>query len=172
MPATVSVHVGSLTPVWPNALTTGVPPGTVLTNHVGDITLSTPQVLQNMHIQGEISVNVPGCTIKNCLIDNWGTFAIVTNAGAETGTPLLIQDCEIGPPSFTDPSDPNHADGATQILSKNFTALRLNMHGSENGFSIDANASVLSCYVHDMNMKGADPHTDCIQRQHFAPYRT
>lgn len=163
MAASISVHVGSVTPVWPNAATTGVPRGTVLTTHVGDMNINTPgQVVQNLHMIGQFIVNAPGVTIQNCLIDGWSTFAISTNGAAQTGTPLLIQDCEIGPPQF-DPADQNHAFGATQILEINFIARRLNMYGSENGFSVDGNALIEDCYIHDLNLKGTDPHSDCIQ---------
>jgi hypothetical protein len=131
-----------------------VPFGTLLTNYTGPATVSTPGTVIDGKKIGCIEVTVPGVIIRNSKI-SCGNSApdVVTSAdGDYTGTPLLIEDSEIDCKNT----------GGTAVGDTNITARRLNIHGCENGFDVDANVTVEDSYMHDL-FNSAAAHTDGIQ---------
>ena len=150
----IQVTIGSVEQPWPDASNTGVPVGTVLTLQSGDLTLNTPNtVVDSLDIRGSVIVRAPGCIVKRCKISQWSVFAVFIDTPAETGTPFTIQDCTILAPTGT---------GGTSITNSNFTALRLDVSGAENGFDITHDVTIQDCYVHDLYNAG-ESHSDCIQ---------
>ena len=52
---------------WPDATNTGVPAGTTLTPHVGDLTISTPgAVVSGLDITGSVLITASNVTLVNC----------------------------------------------------------------------------------------------------------
>jgi hypothetical protein len=144
----------SSSPAWPDETNTGVPAGTTLTTVSSDVTLSTPgQVYENKLVNGMITANADGITIRNCKIvarsDN--DVGILSNS-----TNLTVQDCEI---------DMGSVVGHTAITWQNYTALRCNIYGCDNALWAEANVTIQDCYIHDEVPYDPilDPHTDCIQ---------
>ena len=139
---------------FPDATTTGVPAGTVLTVVNGDITVDTPgMVIDGKDIRGCVLVRVPGVVIKNSRVScPNASNAVSSFDGVYDGTPLTIQDTEV-----TCLDGPGTAIGDTHIR-----ALRLDVHGCENGFDLDMNIDVEDSYVHDL-YNTATNHLDDIQ---------
>jgi hypothetical protein len=139
---------------WPDATNTGVPAGTTLTTVNSDVTLSTPgQIYENKLVNGMITANAAGITIRNCKIvaraDN--DVGVLSNS-----TNLLVQDCEI---------DMGLKGGHTAITWQNYTARRCNVHGCDNALWAEQNVVIEDCYIHDEIPYDpvTDPHTDCVQ---------
>lgn len=134
---------------YPDATNTGVPVGESLTNS-GSVTVSTNgAVIQNLNIvNGNITVNADDVTIRNCRITTNDYYPIENN-----GTNLVIEDCEI---TGTDPNV------AAAVSFSNYTARRLNVSGSADGFKADADCMIQDCYIHDLVVT-EDSHNDGIQ---------
>src|ERR1700733_9928436 len=81
--------------LYPNATNTGVTAGTVLTQHAGGLTLSTPgQVISGLDISGTVYITASNVTLENCIIHipSNGNFCIAVAPGV---TGVTIQNCEI-----------------------------------------------------------------------------
>jgi hypothetical protein len=137
---------------WPDASNTGVPPGTVLTAVNGDVTVTVANTtIDAKDIHGCVEVRAPGVTLKRSKV-HCMSVAVASFDGVYTGTPLTIEDSEIDCLNS----------GGTAVGDTNVTARRLNVHGCENGFDIDANVTVQDSYIHDL-YNSAQAHTDGIQ---------
>src|SRR5581483_1748539 len=77
---------------------------------------------------------------------------IASGDGAYTGAALVVEDSEV------DCQDTN----GTAIGDTFVTAVRLNVHGCENGFDIDQEVTVRDSYIHDL-FNSEESHTDGIQ---------
>jgi hypothetical protein len=136
----------------PDASNTGVPAGTKLITVNGDMDVkSAGTVIRNKNIKGCITVLAPNVTIKDTKISCPGYYGILFDSSTK-GSGLLIEDVEI------DCLDTN----TTGVASHGLTARRLNIHGCENGFSIDNTSTVADSYIHDF-YQGATGHADGIQ---------
>lgn len=147
-------------PKYPDATCTGVPAGTALTVVNGDMTISTANtVVSGKDIRGCVEVTAPGVVIKNSKINcTHAAPDVVSSAdGAYSGTALTIQDSEI---SCNDSN--GKPGGGTAVGDTNITTYRLNIHGCENGYDIDAYVDIEDNYIHDL-FNSADSHTDGIQ---------
>jgi hypothetical protein len=142
-------------PKYPDATCTGVPAGVVLSAYTGPSTISTANtVIDSKNITTCLEITAPGVVIKNSKITcNSGGVVVASYDGAYAGAPLLIQDSEV---------TCGGAQG-TAIGDTNITTWRLNIHGCENGYDMDANIDIEDNYIHDLANGGADPHTDGIQ---------
>jgi hypothetical protein len=85
-------------PVWgpmngyPAADNTGIPSGSTLTEHHGDLVIDTPgAVITDLRISGVVWVNAPDVTLRRVVIDAPGG----TNAVEQQGARLRIQDSEL-----------------------------------------------------------------------------
>jgi hypothetical protein len=153
---------------WPGSGTTGVPSGTTLQRVPADVTSGpgwswngTDQViyvtaggttLSGVNVSGGIIATVAGVTIKNSKATSIG----MSGAARTTSNPrLTVQDTEV---------DCGNQLGTTAIGDINFTALRVNIHGCENGFDADSDISITDSYIHDLfNSTVGDPHTAGLQ---------
>lgn len=154
-------------PELPDQTSTGVPAGTALTVHEGDLTVSTPgAVIDGLDIRGMVKVSAPDVTIKNSIIRGRAldyTSALVNAMDGESN--LRIVDSELKP---TIPSP-----FAMGIYGSNFTATRLNIHGVVDGLHITGdNVTVEDSWLHDNlhfqndpNFGGGPSHDDSIQIQ-------
>lgn len=137
---------------WPDASNTGVPSGTVLTTINGDVTVTVANsVVDAKDIHGCVEVRAPGVTLKRSKV-HCTSVAVASFDGVYSGAPLTVEDSEIDCLNS----------GGTAVGDTNVTALRLNVHGCENGFDIDANVTVRDSYLHDL-FNSAAAHTDGIQ---------
>lgn len=134
---------------FPDASTTGVPAGTTLTPHTGNITISTAgTVIDGWSLtNGCITVNTTGVVIKNSRLSSACPYVVYTHTGSFT-----IKDSEI---------DCANTSG-TAIGDTNVTAIRVDVYGCENGFDIDRDSTVQDSYIHDL-FQSPDSHTDGIQ---------
>jgi hypothetical protein len=139
---------------FPDASNTGVPAGTVLTVVNGDMTIDTAgTVVDGKDIRGCVTVTVPGVVIKNSKVSCPNAANAVSSFdGVYSGTPLIIQDSEV-----TCLDGPGTAIGDTHIV-----ALRVDVHGCENGFDLDMDIDIADSYVHDL-YNTATSHSDDIQ---------
>lgn len=143
---------------FPDASNTGVPAGTTLTVVNGDVTLSTANQVYDAHeVNGCITVTAPGVTISRTKVHCGGFEAVgYFDQGVQTAR-LTVQDSEI---------DCLNTPGRTAIGDTNVTALRVNIHGCENGFDLDQWDTVQDSYVHDL-ANDVNSHTDGIQLAHY-----
>ncbi len=162
---------GSVTPValsgdQPGPSNTGVPAGTALTVMNGDLTITTAgATYSGLDIHGFVSVQAPNVTIKNSIIRGGvaqSDIGLVNDTDA-SATNFLIEDSELVP---MDPSV--QIDG---IKGWNYTALRLDIHGTTDGAKMyGPNATLensyihgLVTYAHDPDQGGKQSHNDGVQ---------
>jgi VCBS repeat-containing protein len=138
---------------FPDATTTGVSAGTVLTSHAGDLVIDTPgAVISGLNITGTVYINAPNVTIENCKItsDNW--WVVIVEPGV---TGALVQNCDING-TGTGPQ------GQVGIAGQG-TFLHNNIYNVENGVDVRGdNTLIQDNYIHDLQASG-DPHYDGIQ---------
>jgi F5/8 type C domain len=133
---------------FPNALSTGVPPGTTLIPSAA-MTINTAGTVVNARdISGPVVVNAPNVTIRNSRIRTNAFWAIDNNS-----TGLVVEDTEIdGLNGF-----------GTCFGSSDAIVRRANIHGCENGFNVwPGNLTVEDSYIHDLTT-GGSAHTDGAQ---------
>jgi hypothetical protein len=151
--------------VIPGASDTGVPAGTRLTVHDGDLTIATAgTVVDGLDIHGFVTVTALGVTIKNSIIRGAATTTerpLLLSASATAS--VTIQDSELSPAV---PS--GWIDG---IRGWNITAQRVNIHQVIDGFHIYGNnVTIESSWLHDNlhlavdpNQNGGPSHDDGIE---------
>ncbi len=127
----------SVPPAWPDASSTGVPPGVSLTPFNGVYTVSTDgTVVSGLAIAGTIEVRANNVTIKNVAATDGGYWVIHLNPGYGG---LLVEDSDI-------------SGGARRGIyneGNGMTVLRCNVHGVGNGIALGGNALAQDNYVHD-----------------------
>ncbi len=139
---------------YPNADTTGVPTGTVLTAYSGPSNVSTNgTVIDSKTITTGLVITGDNITIRKCLIRATGFFWNVLN-DYDGGTNLLIEDCEI------DSLDNTTGDSA--INCANTTVRRCDIHSAIDGMKVGTNVTIEDSYIHDLTVFG-DSHNDAIQ---------
>jgi hypothetical protein len=148
---------------WPDATNTGVPSGTSLTSSGTLNTSANNQIIDALNITGSLTIDHTGVLVKRCKITASNSNIVVVNA-----TGCTIQDCEID----------GNLTGSTGILVRHgVQALRLNIHGCENGGNAEINSSgapalFQDCWVHDLSLEGSGFHTDGMQFDPDAAYIT
>jgi|GEM_PF-873543 hypothetical protein len=172
----------------PDASTTGVRPGTVLTDYndpsVDSFTITQAgTVIQNKRVYGDIFINAANVVIRNCELVGGnhtpsGASGVVDCNGAGVYN-ALIEDCDIVPRKIA-----RNRDG---IVGHEYTARRNHVRYTIDGFGIfnkagtsqEANVKLEGNYVHDLvyfypdwrnGVSGSTWHTDgthndCVQIQ-------
>ena len=151
----------------PNAQNTGVPAGTALIVHDGDLVISTPgAVVEGLDVHGFVQVVAPDVTIRNSIIRGRPTTSakgLLTVTSDAAG--VTIEDSEL---VASNPSE--WVDG---VRGWNITARRLNVHGVIDGFHLyGSNVSIESSWIHDnlhfeqyAQQNGSPSHDDSVQIQ-------
>ncbi|TFD69787.1 right-handed parallel beta-helix repeat-containing protein [Cryobacterium ruanii] len=151
----------------PNGSNTGVPAGTALTVHNGDLTITRAgTVIDSLDIRGMVKIEAPNVTIRNSIVrgrDLSGPMALIGNLGGHEN--LRIIDTELFP------SKPSP--DVQGIYGYNFEATRLNIHGVIDGIHLTGgNVAIIDSWVHDNlhydrdpNQGGTPSHDDSIQIQ-------
>jgi hypothetical protein len=141
---------------WPGPQNTGYPHGlpgdtrapVTLTNYTGATTIRTCGVVidskiipQDLIIEAGSGTDLskPCVTVKNSLVKG------VIFAEQDTYGPVLIQDTEVAPGGLS---------WWENVGRSNFTAVRVNSHGSEGVVKCDDNCTVRDSWVHGMNLGG------------------
>lgn len=106
-------------PVWgpmngfPTADNTGIPAGSTLTEHEGDLVVDTPgAVVTDLRVSGTVWVNAPDVTLRRIVVDAPGG----TNAVEQGGPRLRVQDSELS--AVMGQAVAVNADGLTLIRNK------------------------------------------------------
>jgi hypothetical protein len=135
----------------PGPDTTGVPSGITLTPS-GSITVrQNGAVVEGLDIQGSITVLANDVVIRKVRITSDDYYPIRYFDNDNTG--LLVEDSEIRGLS---------GNVTSAIAFTNYTARRLNIHGSADGFKADANVLIEDCWIHDLSNGGGE-HNDGVQ---------
>jgi len=143
-----------------------VPAGTVLTQHYGNLTITTPGTrLDAMDIHGFVTIKAPNVTISRSIIRGGQAttnIGLVTNYDPRA-TGLVVQDSELVPefPSVW-------IDG---VKGANFTVRRVNIHGTTDNVKVHGdNVTVEDSWLHDSvylasdpNQNGGPTHNDVVQ---------
>ena len=158
IPAPVPVPGGTSScplPAYPKPSCTGVPAGTRLTslplNYDGTIYRVTGdnQVLDSVHIAGNVLVTGHNTTIKNSQIDGH-----ILNEYSGVTYPMTITDSTIGPASGC---------GGPVIAPAEYTAIRVHVRNASDGFRDSGNnILVQDSYVHLCSSSPED-HSDGFQ---------
>lgn len=146
-----SAGVTSCNGAKPGPDNTGVPAGTVL-KPSGSLKIEKAgAVVENLDIQGEVTVLADNVTIRRVRIRSGDYYPIRYFDNDNRG--LVVEDSEIEGTS----------DDVTAALSfANYTARRLNVHGSADGFKADENVLIEDCWIHDLR-NGDGQHNDGVQ---------
>ena len=149
------------------ASTTGVPTGTTLKVHNGDLNITTAgTVISGLDIRGLVKINAINVTIKNSIIRGRSISApaaLINNLGGRSG--LKIIDSELYP---SKPSPDING-----IYGYNFTLNRVEIHGVIDAVHVTgSNVTIANSWLHgnlhyasDPNQGGKPSHDDSIQIQ-------
>lgn len=108
-------------------------------------------VIENLDITGSVTVLANNVTIRKVRITSDDYYPIRYFDNDNTG--LVVEDSEII----------GLSGNATAAISfRNYTARRLNIHGTADGFKADANVVIEDCWIHDLS-NGAEEHNDGVQ---------
>ena len=146
--ATATTSSGSTNSPFPNASTTGVPAGTTLQTVNGNITSSSAgQVIDGLNITGEITINDPGVTVRNCR-------ATAININAPNVT---VEYCDV--------VGGTNNNSVMSIVGGDGSTIRYcDISGTENGIWFESNNCLIeNNYIHDLDYNIPDPHIDGIQ---------
>lgn len=135
----------------PAAANTGVPPGTRLTRHDGDITITKAgTVLKDLDVHGFVVVEASNVTIERSIVRGGVSHGDTALVKVVSGSNVLVEDSELVP---EDPSV--QIDG---IRGANYTVLRDNIHGTTDGSKVTGdNVTITDSYVHDLPFWAHDP---------------
>lgn len=141
-------------PAMPDTSCTGTISGVTRTTHEGNLDVTTDgAVIQNMTVNGAIFVMAKGVIIRNVKakwINTGGNRYPFVNFVPGT----LIEDVEIDGQNSSDMG----------IDGTNFTARRINIHNTQNGFRLFQNTTIEDSYVHDLYVASdiVDPHLSAL----------
>lgn len=142
----------------PGASNTGVPAGTKLTQHKGDLTITKAgTTIDALDIHGFVIVKAANVTIKRSIVRGgkatWNRGLITNTTSGATG--LVIEDCDLIPATPT-----LWLDG---VKGGNFTVRRVNIDGGVvDGVKVHGNNVVVEdSWIHDLTHYSQDPnHSD------------
>lgn len=136
----------------PGPKNTGVPAGTVLTPRKGILTLTQAgQVIDAIDLEGCVAVKAPGVVIRRSRIRCDSYYPVEVFSGAD----LLIEDSEID-------GSPSRGIATSGIGFTNYTARRVNIHGTADGLKADSDVVIEDSWIHDLWL-GPDDHADGVQ---------
>jgi hypothetical protein len=136
---------------WPDSTNTGVPDGTTLTPHDGNLRITAPATtIRGLDIKGTVTVDAPGVTLEKCRVTathSWDWYVIL--AAGDT----VIQDCTV---------DGGNVNEGQNAINGGGRFLRNNIFNTENGIAPGSNTLIQDNYIHDLKAPGS-PHYDGIQ---------
>lgn len=134
---------------FPDATTTGAPPGLTLTRSDG-LVIDTPSaVIDKLDIRGSVIIDAKNVTLRNCKVTAQSYVVILIKPGV---TGAVIQNCEIS----------NQGAGGTGIAGQGLFAGN-NIHDCVDGIDVrGSDTTIEGNYIHNMNGP-SDSHYDGIQ---------
>ena len=108
-------------------------------------------VIENLDVTGSITVLANDVTIRKVRLKSDDYYPIRYFDNGNTG--LLVEDSEI---------EGTTGDVTSAISFTNYTARRLNIHGSADGLKADSNVLIEDCWIHDLS-NGPTEHNDAVQ---------
>jgi len=157
----------------PGPSNTGVPSGTKLTVHEGDLTVTTPgAVIDSLDIRGFVKIAAPDVTIRRSVIRGYATNEQRSLVSSTVqGASVVVEDSELYAQS---PSA--HIDG---VRGQNITVRRSNIHHVIDSFHLTGgNVTIEASWLHDNlhyendPLQGGEPsHDDSIQIQAGSGFR-
>lgn len=137
---------------FPDETTTGVPPGTQLRRHDGNLVVDVAgTVVDGLDIRGCVEVHADNVTVRRTKIACTTGWYPVRIFGDRTG--VLLEDIEItGRPDAE----------SIAVASQNYTLRRANIHQVSDGPRVGDNTVVEDSYIHDL-VRCAGCHLDGIQ---------
>lgn len=134
---------------FPDASSTGVPPGTVL-RPTGSLTVTQDgAVIDSVAVTGVISVEADNVTVRRTLVNSTGRYPIrVTNGHGG----LLVEDAEID----------GQGVGKGAVCCSNYRVLRVDIHDVFEGPRLGDNTAIEDSYVHHL-LHCSDCHVDALQ---------
>jgi len=130
---------------------TGVPKGTTLKASESITVMTKGAVIEDLDVRGSITVLADDVTIRRVRIVSGDYYPIRYFDNDNTG--LVIEDSEIQGTS---------GDVTSAVAFANYTARRLNVHGSADGLKADENVVIEDCWIHDLS-NGDGEHNDGVQ---------
>lgn len=141
---------------WPDASTTGVPDGTVLTGYTGPCTITTPgAVIDAKTVNCDLSIRADDVVIKRSRING------EINGGEGTGSSFTVQDSEVV----------NKARQSCQCIgSDNFTVLRTEIRGGNRGIYCRLHCVVADSWIHGSDLL-LTQHASALRVEQYATVR-
>lgn len=150
----------------PSGTTTGVPAGTALRVHDGDLTVTTAgTVIDGLDIRGYLRVKAPNVTVRNTIVRGRPGLTSYMSLVQASSTGLTITDSELLAAHPTP-----YVDG---IVGSGFTLDRVNIHGVVDSVKVTGNDVLVQSswlhdnlyYLQDPNYGNTPTHDDNIQIQ-------
>lgn len=138
-------------PQWPNAESTGVPAGTVLTPVSGTITLTeNDTIFEDKILTGNLVIAASRCIVRRCKFISGTPYHIIY---VQSGENNVFEDNEI-----------DGLGSSVNGVLGNGSFWRNHIHGVENGINLTAPSDVRDNYLHSFdNTPSGDPHFDGIE---------
>lgn len=134
----------------PGPTNTGVPAGTTLKPSKTIRVDQNGAIVEDLDVDGEIEVYADNVTIRRVKVTSGSYYPIRFDAPHKG---LLVEDSEIIGTS----------DDVTSAISfAHYTARRLDIHGSADGFKADEDVLIEDSWIHDLR-NGPDQHNDGMQ---------
>ncbi len=132
----------------PDATTTGVPAGTPLTAYKGPMTITTPGVvIENVIIDGTLTIAADNVTIRNCIIRNFDNWGILSNNADNT----RVEYCDI------DGSGSTRTSGLGIGGGTNSAIIGCDISGMVIGIQLFGRAEVKDNFIHDLADTSSNP---------------
>lgn len=132
----------------PDATTTGPQAGVTLTPYTGSMIVTTPgAVIENVIINGQLTVNAANVTIKNCIIQSNGWWGIEGDQAPN----LTVENSKIIGGNLTN----SGILGSGTFVGNDISHVSI-------GIQLTGGATVSSNYIHDLFYGSADPHYDGV----------
>lgn len=135
----------------PGPTNTGVPAGATLTPSGSIQVTQDGAVVELLDVKGSITVLADNVTIRKVRLTSSDYYPIRYFDNNNTG--LVVEDSEIIGTS---------GNVTSAIAFANYTARRLNIHGSADGLKADSNVTIEDCWIHDLS-NGPGEHNDAVQ---------
>jgi len=141
--------------LWPSATTTGVPAGTVLTPHKGDLaTTQDYQIIDAVDVQGGgILIRHNHVMVTRCRIK--------APSGAVSPIGIRVMDGKVGTQVTRCEIDMNMCEAGTGIGYANYVIQGCNIHGAMKSVQIGDSVMVFDCWIHDPYIGGSS-HTEPV----------
>ena len=165
--ATAATSTASRDTNAPGPTNTGVPVGTRLTVHNGDINVTKAgTVLSGLDIHGSVNIAAPNVTLKDSIVRGGAApshnHCVVTDTSSN-GTNFLVEDTELVPTNMNSYQN--------NLCGGNYSALRINSHvGVDTADVSVGNATIEDSWLHDTTYYARDPnhgggpsHNDGVQ---------